>query len=126
MNLIWLFLCIFEFILVIILFFIYEKKVKELNKQIQLQIKTQHNLERLKSVQTESLYIKELNEILKEKNKIDAMTQVYNKQAICDKIEALLIKKIPFLILMFDIDKFKNVNDTFGHVYGDKCIKNSL
>ena len=98
MNLIWLFLCIFEFILVIILFFIYEKKVKELNGQIQLQIKTQRDLERLKSVQIESLYIKELNEILKEKNKIDAMTQIYNKQAICDEIEALLVKKIPFSI----------------------------
>ncbi|HWP95255.1 MAG TPA: GGDEF domain-containing protein [Syntrophomonadaceae bacterium] len=57
--------------------------------------------------------------------KTDAMTQVYNKVNILSIITALTEdrRKRCFTILMFDIDKFKEVNDSRGHLAGDMVIK---
>ncbi len=59
----------------------------------------------------------------------DAMTQVRNKTAynecvdlLCKKIRAK--EQINFLIVVVDINDLKNVNDTYGHEYGDKLIQN--
>jgi predicted signal transduction protein with EAL and GGDEF domain len=55
----------------------------------------------------------------------DALTEAYNRKGIMDQIDRLVENpKINlFSILMFDIDKFKNINDTLGHSVGDKCLK---
>jgi len=51
----------------------------------------------------------------------DSLTGLYNRRYCTEKI---LKKKKDFLyILALDIDHFKNVNDTYGHVYGDYVLK---
>ncbi len=49
----------------------------------------------------------------------DTMTKTYNHQYI---IEEIVGSKQEFVILMFDLDDFKEVNDTFGHTVGDEVI----
>ena len=58
----------------------------------------------------------------------DSLTGCYNKKEIQIFIEKLLYtylryKKEPFSLLMIDIDFFKKINDTYGHLAGDKALK---
>jgi diguanylate cyclase (GGDEF)-like protein len=64
------------------------------------------------------------NEKLLHASKEDGLTKAYNKAAILEVLEHMIAtKQAPFTILMFDIDHFKKINDTYGHVTGDQCIK---
>lgn len=62
-------------------------------------------------------------------NKIlrDDLTGIYNRRYINERlpvdINGCKTKKSPLSIIMIDIDFFKNVNDTYGHVIGDKVLR---
>jgi diguanylate cyclase (GGDEF)-like protein len=69
--------------------------------------------------------IERTNRKLVEKSKTDSMTGLYVKSAILNKLESM-VERSPnaqISLIMFDIDRFKNINDTQGHQVGDKCIK---
>lgn len=58
---------------------------------------------------------------------IDHLTGVYNRRAFEDALEreiahAVHTKK-PFAVAFFDIDNFKQINDTFGHDIGDLVLE---
>ena len=53
----------------------------------------------------------------------DGLTGLYNKKAITE----LAIKKInedktPCSLIIIDVDKFKECNDTYGHIFGDRVL----
>lgn len=52
----------------------------------------------------------------------DAMTGLYNRQAGSAKIKEILHENGEGMFCLFDVDKFKSVNDTFGHQTGDDVI----
>lgn len=55
----------------------------------------------------------------------DLLTGVLNKKTIESKIAELLSNKSEdryYIFYMVDLDNFKNVNDTLGHIYGDRAI----
>ncbi|MCB0271466.1 MAG: diguanylate cyclase [Bdellovibrionales bacterium] len=57
----------------------------------------------------------------------DYLTQVYNKKYFIDrlKMEFSYSKRhdAPLSLMIFDIDFFKKINDTFGHLAGDSLLK---
>lgn len=52
----------------------------------------------------------------------DTMTKLYNRAAF-DKAVTKLKSKKKFSVIVMDINKFKEINDTFGHEYGDTILK---
>ncbi len=63
----------------------------------------------------------------KEQAMVDELTGVANRRRYEDESAARWREavrfELPFSICMFDIDKFKVYNDTFGHPAGDQVIK---
>jgi len=74
--------------------------------------------------------IEELQEELKRERKraiTDPLTGLFNRLALIDRLQAVLGEFVeggePPSMAMFDIDHFKNVNDTHGHLIGDRVIR---
>jgi diguanylate cyclase (GGDEF)-like protein len=63
----------------------------------------------------------------KEASLIDPLTGVGNRRAFFERGEKLLhrstFEERPAVLLLFDLDRFKDINDTFGHHVGDRVLK---
>ena len=55
--------------------------------------------------------------------KLDSLTNVYNKEATQELIDQKLKDQNAYCFLILDVDFFKQVNDNFGHMVGDKVLK---
>ncbi len=53
----------------------------------------------------------------------DNLTGLYNRHCIMDKLVELKNQKTINWISIVDIDKFKSINDTYGHAAGDEILK---
>lgn len=85
----------------------------KLSTEIKERIKTQNKLE-------------VLNEKLSHMSYIDALTNIPNRRSFVDYFSRELSRakrqKELLSILIIDIDFFKEYNDNYGHVEGDKCL----
>ncbi len=59
---------------------------------------------------------------LKTLSETDRMTGLYNRVAGEAKISELIKHGVGGMFIMLDVDKFKSINDTYGHDIGDKVI----
>ncbi|MCC6236363.1 MAG: GGDEF domain-containing protein [Dehalococcoidia bacterium] len=65
--------------------------------------------------------------ILEELARSDAVTGVANRRGLMDDLTAEVYRALryrrPLSVLMIDIDRFKHVNDTYGHPFGDLVLR---
>ena len=58
---------------------------------------------------------------------IDGLTQVHNKRYLLEFLDREMARcnrhERPLSVLLFDLDHFKNVNDTYGHLAGDYVLR---
>jgi diguanylate cyclase (GGDEF)-like protein len=107
---------------VIMFYFLSKKKwlltkdmlIKEVNKRTYI-------------LQIQNKRLKKIHQKLKEQSNIDPLTKIYNRKFYNEKISELLSSykryKQPFSYMIFDIDDFKKINDTYGHDIGDEVLK---
>ncbi|MBH0021060.1 diguanylate cyclase [Pseudoalteromonas sp. SWXJ133] len=87
-----------------------------------------------KPIKTETLFrrvrahitLKLQHDLLNQKVFLDDLTQVFNRRyfdAHFNKMErSALREKVDYALLLIDIDYFKQYNDIYGHVQGDKVL----
>lgn len=63
--------------------------------------------------------------ILQYDSKIDSLTRLGNRYSLNEFIEKLSLKntKSAYSIVMMDLDRFKEINDTIGHLEGDNALR---
>ncbi len=67
------------------------------------------------------------SEKLNELSMTDGLTGLYNHRYLQQRLEIEMQRseryRIPLALLMIDIDDFKRLNDTYGHLFGDYALK---
>jgi PAS domain S-box/diguanylate cyclase (GGDEF) domain len=89
----------------------------------------------LKKVEEELEYVnkqlEKANTQLKELSNIDGLSGVYNHRYFCETAEDIFNlyrnkarkEHKTFCVMLLDVDCFKKINDTYGHLIGDVAIK---
>ena len=71
--------------------------------------------------------LSEQNDLLKNQASIDGLTGLYNHRHIYERLGEEVNRCGPdnstFTVMILDIDLFKNVNDTYGHLTGDQILR---
>ncbi|ACN17003.1 GGDEF domain family protein [Desulforapulum autotrophicum HRM2] len=68
-----------------------------------------------------------INELLEKQASTDALTGIFNRmkfnQTLTSEIKRAKRYRVALSLILFDIDHFKQVNDSYGHLSGDTVLK---
>jgi diguanylate cyclase (GGDEF)-like protein len=73
-----------------------------------------------------NMEMKEFRERLRrveELSTIDALTGLANRQTAEARMASRIRENLPFSIVLFDLNRFKGINDRFGHLAGDAALR---
>lgn len=54
---------------------------------------------------------------------IDPLTELYNRRYLMEHLDTVLHNYTETALMMVDIDHFKQINDAYGHLFGDEVLK---
>jgi diguanylate cyclase (GGDEF)-like protein len=67
--------------------------------------------------------IKKQSEQLAHDARTDPLTGLTNRRTLEETMQKWMMEQIPFSLIMMDLDRFKSINDTYGHQSGDEVLK---
>ncbi len=74
-----------------------------------------------------NLKLQNINQELELLSTTDQLTSLFNRRKMDMELEKELARsqryQLTFSLIMFDIDRFKNINDSYGHQAGDKVLE---
>jgi two-component system cell cycle response regulator len=101
-----------------------EARVNSLLRIKQLQVELERTNGKLAENEKE---LSEMNRKLREISLTDGLTQVDNRRSLEERLQEMWQHSVrlhePLALVMCDIDKFKTVNDNYGHQAGDAVLK---
>ncbi|MES2817715.1 MAG: diguanylate cyclase [Pseudomonadota bacterium] len=84
-------------------------------------------LERTQALEQAMAELSAANRRLAELNRQDGLTGLLNRPAFNDELQRAWVRaeraQRPLALLMLDLDLFKRINDTHGHLAGDACLQ---
>jgi diguanylate cyclase (GGDEF)-like protein len=106
----------------------HEELLARVNTHISLRNLQRSLVKKNLELQTEITERKKLQAALEHLAITDSLTGIYNRRHFLQVTEVELARSIRYehamSILMIDIDKFKHVNDRYGHLVGDQILLN--
>lgn len=103
----------------------------ELLTRVRSVLRLVHEIDRRRAREQELLEVmrqlQEANQMLLRLSCLDGLTGITNRRQFDDFLDQEWRRAVrdstPLSLIMFDIDRFKNYNDTKGHTAGDECLK---
>lgn len=97
-------------------------KLQQLNEQLEVLTREQARI-----ISDKTAELQQANEELRRLANIDGLTQIANRRKfdeVLTKEWEVTLKAQQFLsLILLDVDNFKLYNDFYGHLEGDKCLK---
>ncbi len=92
-----------------------------------LLLRSMETLRTAEELHHEAEYLESKTKKLEDSAKIDALTEIYNRGyleiALKNEFASAKSKAYPLTVIMVDLDRFKSINDSYGHDCGDKVLK---
>ncbi len=105
-------------------FYYAKEKEVENNKKFVRDIETKISLEKIRTKQKESEEKARYLKLLSETDGLTGVLNRYSMNKMCDDLFKRAQVEGKYMgLMLFDVDCFKEYNDTYGHVAGDECLK---
>lgn len=103
--------------------FEYKLKIADREQYFELRM-VKNNKEEILAISREVSERKQMEQKLEYLSYHDQLTGLYNRRFINEELKQLDVEeKLPFTIVIGDVNGLKLINDSFGHAVGDKLIK---